>query len=299
MKHLKRRLDVPLILASMLFLACDSRRYPPAQEQAPPSAPVTKELNHSSEDLTSPYGIEYYVNRHNDEADLSEIWRSLGIPIEQSNPGRCGCRAPDCPGDCEAELIDASLDDGQAGSLVLRICYAGGSDCWYLAFKKERPRKYLGIAQSLDNQYEPPQHRIEKARSERWLVIKELWGRGTGFLQYGERWYEFTDAGLKEVLSYPVSGHSVQGSADDYELKSNISTRSDEREGFGVEIYCLLFTGDLEAAKRRGRSPDKPYLRFAWSDVEKRFVLDESRSKLPKSETDPITSRFAGKRSVK
>src|SRR6266571_5642807 len=162
----------------------------------------------SSSRFESPYDVQRYINQHNSEADLNEIWSVFGIPTETDKPGRCGCRGYDCPGNCQAEIINGPVNDSDSSYVILRVCYAGGADCWYLAFRKEQQWRYVGITESLNNQYESPQHRLEESQSKKWLVIKELWSRGTGFLQYGERWYELSDAGVREVLSYPVSGHS-------------------------------------------------------------------------------------------
>jgi len=297
---MKRRLSlIVLVSASMPLLASGVYRYSPAQEfNAKQTAPVTDEISQRSTRFPSPYDIERYINQHDDEANLNEIWDRFGIPTEQGKPGRCGCRSYDCPGNCRAEIINASVNGSNARYVILRICYAGETDCWFLAFKKEQQWKYVWIIESLNNQYEPPQHRIEKYQSEQWLVIKELWGRGTGFLQYGERWFGLSDAGLREALSYPVSGYSVQGDAEDYEFKAKVSNQSDQR-GFAIDARYTVFTESHHSAEMRWLSSRKHELRFAWDAAAKRFVLDESKSKLPKSGTDPIFKYLAEHRFVK
>ena len=287
---------IVLISTSLLCPALSSRHLPTQEKRTPSPTPSKRAISQSLVRLSSPYDIERYINQHNDRADLSEVWNNFGIPVEQGKPGKCGCRGYDCPGTCKAEIIKASLNAGDAGYVVLRICYAGEADCWYLAFKKEQQWKYVGIAQSLDNQYEPPQHRIEKNKSEQWLVIKELWSRGTGLLAYGERWYELSDGGLREVLSYPVSGHSVQGATQDYELRSTVLTRR-EQHSFAMNIHYLVFTDGSPTT--RWRSLHRHELLFVWDGEAKKFVLDVRKSKLPNSEIDPISKYLAKYRSGK
>lgn len=291
---MKHRCKLIVLISVSILCPPLSSRYLSAREKR--TLPPTKRATSQSlVPVSSPYDIEQYINKHNDQADLSEVWKNFGIPLE-GKPGKCGCRGYDCPGTCKAEIINASLNAGKADYVVLRICYAGEADCWYLAFKKEQQWKYLGIAQSLDNRYEPPKHRIEKSQSEQWLVIKELWSRGTGFLQYGERWYELSDGGLREVLSYPVSGHRVQGDAEDYELKSTLLTRHEQRS-FALNVNYLVFTDG--SPTKRWRLSHKHELLFVWDGGAKKFVLDVRKSKLPNSETDPISKYLARYRSGK
>lgn len=255
-------------------------------------------IGQSAAGLLSPYDVEQYINQHKDEANLNEIWSRFGIQTELGKPGRCGCRGYDCPGTCNAEVINVPFNDGNSGYAILRVCYAGGADCWYLAFKRELEWRYLGITESLHNQYEPPQQRIEEYQSEHWLVIRELSGRGTGFLDYGERWCAISDEGMREVFSYPVSGRSVQGNGEDYELTSKVSSLKG-RSSFSVDIHYTVYTDSYYAKKIRWSSTRKYELLFEWDIATKRFVLDDQRSKLPKSERDPIFRYLVRYRSVK
>jgi|GEM_PF-4634237 len=255
-------------------------------------------ISQSSARFESPYDIEQYINQHKDDADLNKIWTRFGIPVEPGTPGRCGCRGYDCPGDCNAEIIDVSVSDGKSDYVILRLCYRGEADCRYLAFKKEQEWKYVGITASSNNQYQPPQHRIEEYESERWLVIRELWGRGTGFLQYGERWCELSDNGPRDVLSYPVSGHSAQGDPEDYEFKSEVSTLN-EQTVFAIDVHYTVLSDGSDPNESRRRKSHKLDLLFEWNVTEKRFVLNESKSKLPKSENDPIFEYLVRHRFVK
>jgi len=243
------------------------------------------ELSHTNQSALpiSPHDLETYINTHNNDADLKEIWRSLGIPSEPPDPGQCGCRGADCPGNCLAEVINTDETD----YAILRVCYYDGFDCWYLAFKRQPEWTYVGMTESQFNKYQPPRHRIERFQSERWLVITELSGSGTGFLSYQERWSVLTRDGIQHVLTYPISGHSVQGSADDYEFKSHTTT-SDANHTFALQIHYRVQAGRRDDYEVPWPSLYKDDLVYVWNATTKRFALDESKSKLPKSESDPI-----------
>jgi hypothetical protein len=241
--------------------------------------------------IQSPYDFEQYINQHKDEADLNEIWSRFGIPTELGKPGRCGCRGSDCPGTCKAEIIN-TLDASNSDYVIVRVCYAGGADCWYLGFKRRPQWRYVGTTESLDNQYEPPQNRIEQYRSRQWLVIKELSGRGTGFLHYRERWCELSDEGLRDVLLYPVAGHRLQGDAEDYEFKSQVSNLEGQST-FAIDIHYTVFTDGNHAKTTRWLSSHKYELLFEWDGGTQRFVLNESKSNLPKSENN-LSFKYLG-----
>jgi len=72
--------------------------------------------------------------------------------------------------------------------------------------------------ESIENNYNPVEHRIVNQGNEHWLVIKAGNG-GTGAQWYDERWFYVSDGGQKEVLADPVTGHSVQGDSDDYRVE--------------------------------------------------------------------------------
>ena len=117
--------------------------------------------------LNSPGEIERYVNDHNDDADLDAIWAKFGIVTESGPPGRCGCRQGDCPGTCKAQVIQISSGGENAEYDIVRICYAGGSDCWFLLFKKEGDWKFMKTVGFQDNKYEGVKHRIVRCRDKR------------------------------------------------------------------------------------------------------------------------------------
>ena len=238
--------------------------------------------------LESPYEIAAYINDHNDEANLNELWEKFRIETDYGKPGRCGCRGYDCPGTCQAQAIAANANEKSGSYVLLRICYAGESDCWFLIFKKESEWNYIGIIESVENQYEPPKHQIIHFQDDLFLTIKELTGRGTGFLDYSEFWYKIGDKPPDLVLSYPVSGHSVQGKDNDYEYKSK-SHITDANEHFSVNLeYTVLKDAAAYNPKLRWRFSNKYPVHFIWDSESKRFIYDNSTSRLPESDNDRI-----------
>src|SRR5688572_29590738 len=174
--------------------------------------------------LDSPGKIAAYVNDNTQDADLSLIWKRLRLAVTGQAPDRCGCRSDECPGTCRATVFDVGRDAQQSRRSVLRICYAGGADCRYIVFKKEQQWRVVGLIESLHNQYRPPEHRFVTSKEGCWFAIKQLSGRGTGFLSYSEFWYDLSKSNLPVVLDYPVSGTSVQGDRSrDYEFTSTVS----------------------------------------------------------------------------
>lgn len=244
--------------------------------------------------LRSPFDIERYINEHSDDADLREVWDSFGIDSQIFEAVKCGCRDNDCPGTCKAETINLSSMKNDEGYVLLRLCHSGESECGFLLFRKEEEWKYLGLAYSSGNQYGPPQHKIVENGATKWLVIKELWGRGTGVVQYGERWYGLGEKGVKKVLAYPVSGHSVQGTVKDYQFQSNVLQRAGQ-QSFVVTIRYResgnpKYANDREwlEFKPRWSSFDKYQFCFVWNQATEDFVLDEKKSVMPKAKDDPI-----------
>jgi hypothetical protein len=280
------------LLMILVTLACHSSPSRVSESQHP--IPLGKVDKSRLANLRSPHDIERYINDHSDDADLREIWEAFGIDSQIFEPVRCGCRDHDCPGLCTAETINLSSMKSDEGYVLLRLCHSGESECGFLLFKKEEPWKYLGLAYSSGNQYEPPQHKIVENGQTKWLVIKELWGRGTGVVQYGERWHTLGEKGVKRVLSYPVSGHSVQGTVKDYRFQSNVLQKA-EQQSFVVTIRYTesgnpRYRNDREWLESRSRwsSFDKYQLCFVWEQATGNFILDEKKSVMSKAKDDPI-----------
>lgn len=258
----------------------------------PPAWQQKTVRTHDTEDnslarLASPHEIARYINEHNDGANLNDLWARFGVETEFDKPGRCGCRESDCPGSCRAEVIQTDRDKEHDDLLILRISYAGDAYCWFLVFEKKSDWRFAGVVESLENQYKPAEHRIVKHDSQRWLVITELCGRGTGFVNYVERWHQLTNVGPKEVLSYGVSGHSVQGENSDYEFSSKVFEQEDDGK-YRIEVHYVVLREPVRRPEFGWAASHKHKAAFVWDSVSEQFILDSSRSSLPESQESPI-----------
>ncbi|HSE39004.1 MAG TPA: hypothetical protein VLG74_17005 [Blastocatellia bacterium] len=235
--------------------------------------------------LTSPGEIERYVNDHNDEADLDSIWAGLGI-VTDSPPGTCGCREDDCPGRCNAQAIPISSRGENPQYAIVRICYADEHICWFLLFKKEDRWRFMNSVVAQESRYEGVRHRIVSCRDKRWLAVAGDTG-GTGVLASDEHWFGISDNGLLKVLSYPVSGHEVQGESDDYELKSKVPPEVLSDDCVVAVQYEILRDSEF-SPKFRWTTSVKRRLQFAWDAGAEKFVLDKVNSNLRDDPRNPV-----------
>lgn len=102
-----------------------------------------------------------------------------------------------------------------------------------------------------------------------------------------ERWFEVGNNGLSEVLSYPVSGHSVQGESDDYKLTSKVP-----REALGddcmIAVQYEIFRDATPNPEFRWTTSVKQQLEFVWDPRAERFVLDKMNSDLDDARHNPV-----------
>jgi hypothetical protein len=227
----------------------------------------------------SPYLIERYVKDHK-TADLKEVFGLLDPRGFSDEPGQW-------EGRFEAQHWDIETAEGR--TVVLKISFAAFLyDCRYLVFKRvesgaaEELWRFQGYFDSSpDQHYEPTEQRVETGTGRTWFVVKELWGRGSGVILYGERWYELSDKPPREVLSYPEGGYCVllAGSIG-REFSSVVNHRAIDgiyRIGvvFGVS-YSIY--GDHPLFSRRQRAY------YVWNDDQGTFLLDEARSEVSAKE---------------
>lgn len=241
------------------------------EKQKGASEPTVKQRSQGSEERvpSDPFGLQKYITKYADSADLDLVWKALHVDSSIPSPGRCGCKGYDCNGTCDARFVP-----GSGRYRILRISYAGEADCWYLVFSRYRAEwRLLGTVSTLDNRYRPPRERIEQIGRREFLVINELWGRGTGVLGYGERWYLLHNGRPTNALAYPVMGHNVQGGTGDYQYSSKLSfSRSDNL----VRIEYKIFTQPVF------RQPNRLFWRmatmyttaFRWSRPKSRFLWE-------------------------
>jgi hypothetical protein len=283
----RKYIVISLISFLILFVALNIHWDSTAQvfSQQKGTQPPDREENAFSR-LSSPHEIARYINEHNDEANLNDLWDKLSVETEFGKPGKCGCRGDDCPGTCKAEVIQIDSDSGQDNLFIVRVTYAGEAYCWFLVVEKESDLRLAGVVESLENQYKPPQHRIVKHGAQRWLVIMELCGRGSGFVNYVERWYQINRQAPKEVLSYGVSGHSVQGETSDYEFSSKVYEH--DEGNYRIVVQYKLLTEPVYEPDLEWRLSQKHKACFVWDSELEQFILDRARSDLGKSEESPI-----------
>jgi hypothetical protein len=236
--------------------------------------------------LNSPSEIERFINKYSEEADLAAIWVQLGIATASGPPGRCGCREGDCSGTCKAEAIQLGSDGENDAHEILRICYAGEQICWFLLFKKEVGWKMLNVVAYRESRYEGVKHRLVNCGNKRWLVINAKTG-GTGVLSAVEDWFEIGNNGLSEVLSYPVSGHSVQGAAEDYQLKTRVSTDT-VASCCAVTLRYEILRDHESGPELHWTSAENRQLQFVWDPNTEGFVLNKSNSDLGNGRHNPM-----------
>lgn len=280
-----------LLTASTLlfFLSVMGSRQSLSQSSVPQSSKSRLEVKaqeNTSEKLhiksLSPHEIESHL-MENREIDLRELWSLLKLKHDTDFPERCGNRY----GLCKTEKIVV----GESGDDVfLKLTIADASR--YLLFRRiekypvfsEDKWEFIGYVDSLYQQYSPPEQRIINGDNRTYLVVRELWGRGTGVGLYGERWYELTRNPPKEVLSYPVEGHDVQGHAFDRVFESEVSQRLVNRSHV-VELQFSTFYG---AEKESAVFSKKHKACFVRDSDAERFILSKACSNVSEEELEAV-----------
>ena len=151
----------------------------------------------------SPYKIKEQIDQQQQDEHISleEYWKRLGIETERW--GKYG--------KCEVEVFELELDREEGPEVILRLYDDSGwsmGGTRYLVFKPGTDDhgtewKLLGHIDLEDQRYSIPEHRVISSGESRWLVLRALTGRGSGYGLYLDQWYEFTDGGIRIVLKYP------------------------------------------------------------------------------------------------
>ena len=180
---------------------------------------------------------------------------------------------------------------GESGDeVILKITIADAAR--YLLFRSiekypgfsEDKWTFIGYVDSLYQQYAPPEQRIINGNNRTYLVVRELWGRGTGVGLYGERWYELTENQPKEVLSYPVKGHDVQGRAYDRAFESEVSQRL-MNGSYVVEVQFSIFYGAEKESAVLSKKQKACYIRDSQT---KKSGLNKTCSNVSEEEFEAV-----------
>lgn len=256
-----------------------------AGTQAPRTyeSPQTEARDPKQSGTLSPYDIARYINE-NENADIRQIWRWLGLNITSTD------LSYKCNGNCEADTFVINYWGGKA--IAAKISYTGGDYYQYLIFKNARPGentwRFLGHFDSSGQRYGSPEHRVETWHKKSWIVIKELWGRGSGFVLYGEKWYQIDDTAIKKVFAYPASGHvSSYLEKRGRETGSMLLDVEDSNGTLSIKIqFSVSYNFGDDPVQQLFFKEQHGY--FRWDSKSKKFVFDSSRSQVTESELDKV-----------
>ncbi|HWP41821.1 MAG TPA: hypothetical protein VNO14_01205, partial [Blastocatellia bacterium] len=198
-----------------------------------------------------------------------------------------------CGGNCFAESFDIEVArEDRARTVLLKISFETGELYKYLVFRSAPAAgggwKLLGHIDARGQRYGSPAHRVESGEGRTWLVIRELWGRGSGMLARGEVWYEIREDGLKRVLSYPVEGYSKPCQNRLGRSYKSFLARHGSVSGVYTVPVQLLVSYNISDCSKRYDQPSlfakgqKAY--YVWNDEKDRFALDTSESDVTEEE---------------
>ncbi len=240
--------------------------------------------------LLSPYLIEWFIDI-NEDADLREVWRLLKVEIPQETPVRCS--------GCVAETFDlATADESQRKTVALKISFEASYYYRYLIFrKKDSDRnkddwKFLGAVESPLQRYGSPKHRIEIGDGRTWFVVRELWGRGSGMIAYGDVWYEIKEGKVERVAAYPVEGHNIPCQGLLGRSYKTVLLRHDLDSGiYTIPVQFIVSYNISDCDKGKDSPPlfsRSQKANFVWDSAQEKFILDKSRSDVTELEIDTV-----------
>lgn len=288
---------LPFILILCLTIALHDRSNGSVREAVQKDSPEksaqdkpgasTNEGTSLSAGSLSPYLIEWYIDV-NENIDLKQLGKLLKMGVSPDVSYRCA-------GNCSAETFDISTnDEGPGGTVALKISFEDGDFYQYLIFRMVKPAasreewKLIGIIDSRGKRNAPPTHRVESADNQSWLVIRELWSKGSGMLAYGDVWYQVGKGSVKQVLSYPVEGHNATCQKQPGHSYRSVLLRYGLDNGtYTVPLQFLIsyeISGCGEANVPRSLFAKGQRAYFVWDAVGERFTLDKARSDITERE---------------
>ncbi len=234
----------------------------------------------------SPYEIQRYLEE-NPSASLKEVWRLLGI--EENNNISYVCKDS-----CFTE-IERIGSGGETNNLVLLgIGMPWAAYYEYLIFEKRKTNQggkaswiFWGSIQSVAQQYAAPEYRTIRNGDKAWFVLNELWGRGSDYVLYGERWYELKK-GMKEVLSYPEHGHLARFDLElgrDFKLNSSHSATMPSEQEVRIDFLIMYKMGSNHSRKLFTK---KQGITYNWNPQASEFEFNKAKSDISEDELKAI-----------
>ena len=238
----------------------------------------------------SPYLIELFIDI-NEDADLREVWRLLKAEPPPQTPIKCR--------GCTAETFElTTADEARRKAVALKISFEAGDYYQYLIFRQSDPGqskddwKFLGGLESPLQRNGPPKHRIEIGDGRTWFVVRELWGRGSGMIAYGDVWYEIKEGKVERVVAYPVEGHNNPCRGGLGRSYKTILLRHELENGVYTIPVQFIVSYNISHCDKGNDSPpliaksQKAY--FVWDGAEEKFILDASRSDVTEAEIKTV-----------
>jgi len=240
----------------------------------------------------SPYEIKQYIEEHQKDeyVSLAEYWNRLGIDVEEWEKY----------GTCEVAIFELVLGRSEGSNVMLRLYDHSGwsmGGTRYLFFKPTSTAHHtkwilLGYVDFQDQRYEVPKHRILSSEADHWLVLTILAGRGSGYGLYLDIWYEITDSGIKDVLSYTSSKFlSWRDPIPVIEARSYVIGATTESDRTNVVIdftASYVLYGGPHLKEKMELWTKKQRAVFVRSSRQIRFRLDSRQSQLSNKELDAI-----------
>jgi hypothetical protein len=264
---------------------------------APHKEDVSEEAQPASEVMRphpvsiSPYEIKRLIDDNNKaallaqwyELDLEPIWDRLGIPKSDADLDQCNYS-------CHADITSLELD-GMLGKETL-LTLGGEATNRYLIFKRVAGRlatndswELLGYIDAF-TRWSDCKYRIENAGTQRWLVVEETTGHGSGFGSYADSWYEVSKNGIVPVLSYQTSLFEMAS-----ETRASLERETRVRRiDFNGGITSVVLLSSTTHKSSNGDSllwtADRN-VTFIKGPAMKRFAFDPLHSEMTANELDP------------
>jgi hypothetical protein len=252
----------------------------------------------------SPYDIALFI-ADNQDADLSEVWKQLGIQKlnfgyddegEETDGPHIDRFLSRCGG-CDIETFALELDGEPGREVLLKISDLLAQSCRYLLFKQMRNNnktgwKLLGHIDHGSGKYRMPQHELIYSGGKPWLVITVQEGSGSGFSLYHDRVFAVKSTGIKEVIRFPSEGHwqtccynpirEFSTQVENCEISNDVITCEIQ---FTISYSAYLDSDEILLWEKRQKAT------YRTDRKTNTLVLDATKSDLTQEEIDIIYAR--------